>query len=318
MDGSSLTDLFQDSGVIDRLSELNAQLSLGIVDHSPERAAVVQRLNRAGIPVIAWQLLPMDQGYWYHMCNATEAISRYDDFSHWSKSEGLKWAGIGVDIEPDIHEFQHLLINKRQLIHTLFKRGCSKKRLISAQFQYRELITRMQADGYRVDSYEFPFMQDERHMGATLLQRLTGIMDVPADRRVVMLYTSFFRPYGPAVLWDYAQHSQSVGVGLTGGGVEMEGIDPKPPLDWNEFSRDLLLAHRWVDDIHVFSLEGCIRQGFLQRLVDFDWERPAMPPHPWSELVVIVRKLMRMGLWLSARPTLLLFIALTIVAWSIA
>ena len=38
-------------------------VSMGLLDLSPRRAAVVRRLNQSGIPLIAWQLLPRDEGY---------------------------------------------------------------------------------------------------------------------------------------------------------------------------------------------------------------------------------------------------------------
>ncbi|MCP3867086.1 MAG: hypothetical protein GY703_03140 [Gammaproteobacteria bacterium] len=305
LNGSDLSDLFDRPKVIHSLSRLDASVSLGIIDHSTERANVVKSLNQAGIPVIAWQLLPRSEGYWYHMGNAPEAAAGYEAFTRWSEKHGLQWSGIGLDIEPDIHEFQHLLINKRQLIRAIFKRGCSRKKLIAARNRYLELVTRMRSDGYRVDAYEFPFMQDERDMGTTLLQRLTGIVDLPVDRRVAMLYSSFFRPYGTAILWDYARRSQSVGVGITGGGVEMQGLSHKKALNWSEFSHDLLLTRQWVDDIHIFSLEGCIEQGFLDRLIELDWAQTAGPPPQWRKIVAVVRKLLRSGLWLSAHPVLL-------------
>ena len=119
LDASTLEALFSDPSVTRRLVALGAQVSLGILDFSPERASVVRRLNRAGIPLIAWQLLPREQGYWYNMCNAAEAAARYAEFRDWSTREDLHWSGIGVDIKPDIGEFQELLTHKLRLFRTL-------------------------------------------------------------------------------------------------------------------------------------------------------------------------------------------------------
>ncbi len=63
----------------------------------------------------------------------------------------------------------------------------------------------------------------------------------------------------------------------TGGGVEMDGMD-QTPLSWDEFSRDLRLARCSCDDIHVFSLEGCVKQGFIKPLLDFDWDSHVRKP----------------------------------------
>ena len=310
LDGAALAELFSDEQIIVALSELNAGVSLGIIDFSPERVEVVRRLNRAGIPVIAWQLLPQEQGYWYHMCNAQQAFARYEDFKRWSGEHDLQWSGIGIDIEPDIREFRYLLLNKKRLLGSIRQRGCGTKRLREAQSDYRRLVCRMKEDGFSVDSYEFPFMIDEYRMGSTLLQRLTGIVEIPANRRVVMLYTSFFRPYGQAVLWNYARNAHAVAVGVTGGGVEIEGVRQSTPLDWVEFSRDLRLANQRTSNIHIFSLEGCVEQSFLRKLVSFDWNRSERPAHPWNELVMLIRLLMRTALWASAHLLIVVILLL--------
>jgi hypothetical protein len=117
-----------------------------------------------------------------------------------------------------------------------------------------------------------------------------------------MLYTSFFRPFGAAVLANYARDADAVGIGLTGGGVDLGDFSQQPPLSWDEISRDLRLARQWTRKIHVFSLEGCVRQGFLEKLKRFDWEQPAPPPQPWRRLVELTRRALQTGLWLTAHP----------------
>jgi len=306
LEANALPALFADSSVIDDLAALGASVSLGILDLSPERAAVVRRLNKAGIPVIAWQLLPREQGYWFNLGNASQAAARYADFRTWTVEHGQRWAGVGLDIEPDIREVQQLLANRRRLLSTLLGRVLDHERLHCAQAAYSALVARMRADGYRVDSYELPFIVDERRAGSTLLRRLAGLVDIPVDREVLMLYTSFLRPRGPGILWSYAPDAQSVGVGSTGGGVEVGGLGDVPPLDWDEFSRDLRLARRWGDDIHVFSLEGCVRQGFLTRLKTFDWDQPVTPPLEMARRVDGLRRALRAVLWASAHPFILL------------
>ncbi|RUM94458.1 MAG: hypothetical protein DSZ28_03060, partial [Thiothrix sp.] len=69
-----LVKLFATPGLIEQLQALRASVSLGILDFSDERADIVHRLNKQGIPVIGWQLLPVEQGYWYNMANAPEAV----------------------------------------------------------------------------------------------------------------------------------------------------------------------------------------------------------------------------------------------------
>jgi hypothetical protein len=167
-------------------------------------------------------------------------------------------------------------------------------------------VSEIQLDGYQVDSYHIPLMVDERRSGSTLLQRVAGLVDVSSDRDVLMPYTSFLRPYGPGILWSYASEAQSIGVGSTGGGVQVAGLSDVPALHWEELARDLRLARRWSDDIHIFSLEGCLHQGFLKRLIDFDWDGPVEIPYESASRIDRLRKGLRVVLWISAHPYLIL------------
>lgn len=304
LEADRLQELFADEAIIDGLRAVQGEVSLGILDLSPERAAVVQLLNQNRISVTAWQLLPKDQGYWFNVDNAPQAAARYQTFKRWTAKHKLRWGGIGLDIEPDIREMRQLAVDRRRLLPVLLKRGLDMERLRRAQMQYQTLVAQIRADGYRVDSYQMPLIVDERQAGSTLLQRLAGLVDIAVDREVLMLYSSLFRPYGVGILWSYAPEAQSVGVGVTGGGVEIEGVTSSPPLSWDEFARDLLLARRWTDDIHIFSLEGCIQQGFLAKLADFDWEQPFVPPVDSAMQVQHVRQALRTALWASAHPWL--------------
>jgi len=168
--------------ILARLSALNAAVSLGLLDLSPQRAACVRRLNQAGIPVIAWLLLPKEQGYWFNVANAPQALAFYDRFKAWTESEGLKWAGVGLDIEPDIREFSALARNWPRQIPRWLGRLFWNRRVQRARQLYCQLVARIHADGYLAEAYQFPFIADERHAHTTLLQRLTGLVDLRVDR----------------------------------------------------------------------------------------------------------------------------------------
>ncbi len=302
LETEALQALFANATVLRDLHDLQARISLGVLDLSAGRAQVVRRLNEAGIPAVAWQLLPKEQGYWFNAGNARQAAVRYVAFKAWSAENGLRWAGMGLDIEPDMRDAERLATDRWGLLSALLSRAFDCERMHRAEVEYGLLVAQMRADGYSVESYVFPLMLDERKAGSTLLRRLSGLIEVPADREIPMLYSSFLRPRGPGVLWSYAPEVQAVGVGSTGGGVSVGGADQVQPLDWNELSRDLHLARRWVSDIYVFSLEGCVREGFLERIRDFGWEQPCTAPLSAVAQVNQARRALRTGLWLSAHP----------------
>ena len=304
LDAPELEALFADGTVIAQLAALGAQVSLGLRDLSTARAALVRRLSAAGIPVIAWQLLPDEQGYWDNLANHHHASARYAAFQAWTHEHALRWAAIGIDIEPDIREVARWFANPIRLAPNVARRLLDAGRVRRAAAAYHGLIERMHADGYLVESYVIPFLRDERRAGASLLQRLAGLVDLNVDREVPMLYSSFHRPYGAGLLWSYAAVGGAAGIGSTGGGVGVGDIDTIAPLSWAELSRDLRLATRHCNEIYIFSLEGSVRQGFLERLADFDWEAPVDAPATHARRVRHARQVLAALLWLSARPAL--------------
>jgi hypothetical protein len=316
LDPADLAALFADGSVVEQLQALDAAVALGLRDLSDERAAVVARLNNASVPVIAWLLLPPEQGYWFNAKNAHHATARYDAFRTWTAAHALRWEAIGIDVEPDLHDVQLALANPRSHGWAILRRVFDDRARREAERTYRAIVTRANADGYAVHSYELPIFDDERRVGASLLQRILGVVDVGADVPIPMLYTSFMGvrgmsllwSYGPfgsqpaALLWSFGRGKQAIFIGSTGGGVTTDGVDQIPPLTWDAFARDLRLASRLTGQIGVFSLEGCVRQGFLERLGGFDWNGPADVPVCAASAIDRWRAVLRAVLWVSARP----------------
>lgn len=304
LETDELLALLDRPGLLETLAGLKARISLGLIDLSAGRARAVQRLQAAGIPLVAWLLLPKEEGYWFNAHNAPQAVARYTAFQEWTRDYGLHWAAVGLDIEPNFQEMRQMTAGHAgRLLPTLAGRLWDGRRLLQAQQAYAALVARMRADGYTVESYQFPFIVDERRGRSTLLQRLFGIVDVSTDHEVLMLYSSFMRTWGAGLLWSYAPQAQGIGIGSTGGGVELEG--DFPALTWEELERDLCLAWQWSDEIFIFSLEGCLRQGYLERLVAFDWSPAVRPPLEAARSVEQVRRLGQGILWLGSRPLVL-------------
>ena len=297
---TELINLFADSTVIDTLSQLNACVSMGLMDLSDGRAEIIRRLNDASIPVTAWLLLPEADGYWFNVNNAHEAVAFYHAFHDWSETNGLLIGAVGLDIEPDRREIEQIRDNAEAGIQLLWKKLTDASVINMAQALYEDLVDDIHADGYITESYHLPVIVDEREMQSTLLARLGGLLDVKVEREVLMLYSSFF-PNGVGMLQNYGSDAQYIAVGSTGGGVDIGDLH-RLTLDWEALARDLRLAAQHTDRIYIFSLEGCVEQGFLSQLIDFDWNVTVTVPTEQIEAVEQFRGVMKAILWASKYP----------------
>jgi hypothetical protein len=309
LDAGSLEALITPS-VLNQLVRLKAGISLGILDLTPQRAAVVKKLNAAQIPLTAWILLPQEQGYWFNLENYNQAEQRYTEFKTWTAQYDLRWSSVGFDIEPDMRDFKDWFENKRRIFPRLMRRLFNRKQLKTSEANYARLVERIHEDGYFVESYVLPFILDERAARSALIRRLFGIVDVPADREVLMLYTNFFQQEaknrsavanttGIGMLSSYGPDAQAIAVGSTGGGVDNQFGDFKP-LEWSEFARDLRLAWFWSEQIYIFSLEGCLERGFLSQLDSFEWDYPILIPEEPARRVDAFRNTLATILWINA------------------
>ncbi len=290
-------DVFADPGPIPSLRKLHANVAIPILDFSPQRAEVVRRLNQEGIGVVAWIVLPKEQGYYLTADNEPQAAARVEAFEQWTHDQGLRWAGVGLDIEPNVAELAQLRGHPWRLFTKLLSRGLKGGRITRAREAYSALIEAIRSKGYLVQIYQMPYIAAERRAHSSIPDRLLGTVDVRGDDDYLMLYTNYTRAVGAGMIWSLGPSAQGIAIGSTDG-------DATPgsgtgPLDWSEFSRDLIVASHFTQQIGVYDLEGCIRQGFLPRLLAMDWNEsvtiPAVSIQRAARLALIVRSVLWIG-----------------------
>jgi hypothetical protein len=301
--------------LVSELKELGAGVALSTEDFSRARAQVVRRLTDAGIRMTAWIVLPKEQGYYVNVGNAAQTAARFAEFDTWTSENGLRWESVGLDIEPILQEFGALSGDKRRLMSFVIRRAFDWERVRRAHDDYQALVRRMQARGSRVQTHQLSFIADERKAKSTLLQRIFGLVDVRGDEEVLMLYTSLSEPLGAALIWVYGAEAQVVAVGSTALSGDA-ALDAKyPPLTWEKFSRDLRVAHHFTRVVGIYSLEGCVRHGFMPKLRTMDWAEPVVISGASVEQATQFRFAVRVALWVVSR--LLYFVAafLLVFAW---
>ena len=308
-----MQSLFDDQYVINDLRELHAEVAIPTLDFSAERAAVVRRLNQTGIPVIAWMMLSKEEGFYLNADNAPEAAARVAAFEKWSSDNGLKWAGVGLDIEPNFAELAALKTHRWRLITILLRRSLNSDRIAGARQEYSELIGQLQKRGYPVQTYQMPYIPAERSVHSTLLDRLLGTVDVRGDQEYLMLYTSFARQVGAGMIWSIGRSAQAIAIGSTDG--DSAAGSGAGPLNWDEFSRDLIVASHFSHQIGVYDLEGCVGQGFLSRLKTFDWSQSVTIPADALQKADHLHRALQLVLWIGDHLLYLAAILLLAVAW---
>jgi hypothetical protein len=306
--------LFADGTVIADLKELHAGIAMALDDLSPERAAMVQRLNTEGVPMIAWLVLAHDQGYYVNASNATQTTARYEAFQAWSRENHLRWDAVGLDIEPVFDEWRTSRIKQ---VGIFLRRSFDGDRVWKAREDYHDLIQKMQSDGHRVQTYQMMFIADERRAHSTMLERWFGMVDVRGDEEVLMTYSSFNHRVGSVIVWDYGPDAQALAVGSTLGSDNPQTDARTGPLDWDEFISDTLVASHFSKIIGVYSLEGCVKQGFLAKLKTVDWNQGVTLRGATVAGVGRFRKSIQAILWLASHFYYLLVAFVLLLAWGI-
>jgi hypothetical protein len=272
-DPPELLDLVGNGVVRGLLLDLEAHVTMGLRDLSDERAEAVKELTAEGIPVGAWLLLEREHGYFATLDNVEAVEVRVAAFRAWVKQHGLGFTALGFDFEPDLRDLDQLFHRPFRTLGAWARRSFDRSRREKALGRYSALLRGLSAEGWKLESYQFPLLLDDRVSKSEFFQRLVGALDVPVEREVVMAYASLLGPLGPGLVDEWTRGAKAIAVGSTGG-----GIDPLPKLSFDELARDLRLAARSCDDVSIFSLAGCLEHGYLPRLVDFDWDAPVELP----------------------------------------
>ena len=284
LDAERLAALVATPEVVPFLVELGCAVSMGLVDLTPERAAVVRRLESSGVPVTAWLLLDVQDGYWLNADNADNAdraTERWRETAAWAASEGLGLQRVGLDIELPRTESEGAIANRRHAFFSMLRRRRSAEQIRAAEEAYAELVAEIRTSGRSVEAYHFPFLLDERAAGTTLLRRSLGLVDVPVDAEVYMLYSSYL---GAAGARAYFPDASAIALGVTGGGVNANNPDAvRRFLSWERLVQDLRVAAAHSREVYVFSLEGCVEHGMLKAIADLAWDQPPPPLPPADE-----------------------------------
>jgi hypothetical protein len=186
--------------------------------------------------VVACLLLDQDDGLFLHADNAARAAERYGEWQAWTVEHGLGWDGVSLDIEPDIRVFRQVMEDRGGLPRMLLPRLRDAERPRRAHAAYTALVDRIRADGWRVESYQFPFVADERRAGSTCCNGCSGWWISPPTVTSGCSTPPSCARWVPAMLWSYGPEATAVALGTTGGGADDPGAPVLPTLGWEELA----------------------------------------------------------------------------------
>ena len=173
----------------------------------------------------------------------------------------------------------------------------------------------MQSRGYYVQTYQLQFIADERRVHTTLLERMSGIVDVRGNEEVLMLYTSLNHSIGAGMIWKYGPEAQTIAVGSTASSGDPTMDAKFPVLNWDEFSRDVIVARYFSRRVGVYSLEGCVRQRFIAKLKTADWSQPVVIPAESISKAARFRRLVYALLWIGSHLLYFIIAFLIAIVW---
>lgn len=294
---------FWSEDVYTHLSINQMRVSMAIRDTSAIRATVIRELNRRRIPVIAW-IVPDEHAAIrnYRLHDADALGERYQHIQQWSISQGFHWHSIAIDIEPDVRDTVRFGDDIKVDYQTFISRFGNRWHIEAATTAYRAVVDRIHADGHQTESYEVPFVRDDRVSQSTVARRLLGLPDLAAQQTVVRLCSSTTRPYGPGLIATYAPEYTAVIVG------NVDDDTNHHPLTRVELMRDIThVAASGVKFIYIAEMAHIFAHGWHTHIAQSAWQRQPLPiADETHRQVARMRAGLRALLWAGARPAILL------------
>lgn len=293
LDGAALLELLGRPGLLELLSTHQIGIALSVARLDAARVEAVRLLNAHRIPLVAWLLLPPEQGFAFNLQNYPQAHAQYEVFRTWAVENGLHFDAVGLEIEvPPGEDMRRPQWGLREMARRLWLAG-ENILYPAARVAYTDLLGVIRHDGYEVHSYQMPLVVDDRSVGTTVIQRALDILDLPGDVDVLMCSScvpneDLDYDLGGALIASYGPAADAIGIGSTDDGVD----GPARRLPWPALRRDLLLAAKYTDTIFVFSLEDCIERDLLRQIVALDWRSSARPVTSKRLMVGAVRCLL--------------------------
>ena len=248
---------------------------------SDELASLLRAAAAEGVPVIAWMLLPEEDGYWFNETNSDEARTVVLAFLDWIEEELIPLRWILFDMEMGLE--QTAVMESGDLLGTvlpMLQENVDPEAYETATAAYSELVLEVKGRGYVVTAAAYPFIIDDLLDDDHDIQDAfnTPIVGVPFDEVYYMAYRTTFTKLtgmepGPHLIYQYAHEAYElfgeqavIGLGTIGDIGMVSDIGFNEP---SELAEDVAAARAGGNErIFIFSLDGMLDVGPLEDWLD--------------------------------------------------
>ena len=257
---------------------------------SAELESLLRAAAGEGVPVIAWLLLPEEDGYWFNEENLAEAREQVFAFIDWIEESRipLKWLMFDMEMSLDkTHQMEggDLMGD----IVPMLQANVDGEAFERSTAEFSRLVTDVKDRGYVVTAAAYPFVLDDLLDEDNEIQDAfnTPIVGVPFDEIYFMAYRTSYASLlgifpGPYLIYEYAREAKAafgskgiMGLGIIGtiGQVSDDGFT-KP----SQLVEDIAAARAGGNErVFIFSLDGMAASGKLEAWLDLDDTAPAKP-----------------------------------------
>lgn len=231
-----------------------------------DAVALVRKANALGIPVVAWVVIPYDQGYWAYQGNAQANFTAVRDWTAWTRRNRLRFVSVALDQEfswQNLQTYMPLAKSRdAQKLDAWMAGNIDPAAQCSALRTYRDLISWVHRRGIRADAAVAPMVADDLADGDIALQNALQISATSRyDRLYLMAYRSAvsqagFDPGPGYVASNYAAMRRYYG---DAGQVSLGIPGQAPYADITPLADDVrMLAALGARSIPIFSLEEMV------------------------------------------------------------
>lgn len=228
---------------------------------------LVRKANSLGIPMIAWIVLPYEQGYWAYQGNAKAMFDALKAWAAWKKANHLQFASVAIDQEfswQNLHTFIAGVTSRNpDKLSGWMRTNIDPSAQCNAFRAYRELISWAHVNGIRIDAAEAPMVADDLEDGNLALQNALQITGSSPgyDEMYLMAYRSAGAQAGADPGSAYAaSYYASMKKHFGDVGQVSLGIPGQAPYDkLTPLVNDVrMLAGLGAKEIPIYSLESMV------------------------------------------------------------